>query len=460
MASIEKYKRQAVGNLFLHNNRMQGDGIAHSNESIDDSRTNLNYYLKRGSVEDLNKRLREVVSFGKKNETVLCEAIVTLPKNVPPEDEQKFFRSVYNFFAMDFGEKNIINAVVHKDECTPHIHLDFVPVIKGAKEYTSKAYQSNQKQWEKVYGDNVERLCASELLNISFMNKFHSRLSAHVEQDLKYKAEILNGTTVNGNRTVLELKVKTLMENTEKLQKIHDSLASEIAEMYQLGQTYGISREDMKYLPLLEKIDMLYEKIRVFESIMLREQISYRGEDLRRLKGKPVVSSPVSIIDGSYADYAELEESCLYVIELAEPDTTAPAAHRTRSMVENSVQKKFISSSAGGEARMAFTRTALEKKDDYSAIAEGKRNNTAYLYIKQADEQQAYAVLNEMAERIRAYAEKKKIRRIYMDRLTYDRYNIGMNIAEELGVPVSYHSGVQKQQEAEEETREQNLEKN
>lgn len=61
------------------------------------------------------------------------EIIVTLPKDVKAQDERAFFRSVYDFYCEDFGKENVINAIVHKDETTPHIHLDFVPVIKGTK---------------------------------------------------------------------------------------------------------------------------------------------------------------------------------------------------------------------------------------------------------------------------------------------------------------------------------------
>lgn len=466
MASIEKYRRQAVSNLFLHNNRMQGDGITHSNESIDDSRTNLNYYLKHGSVEDLNKRLEEVFSFARKNVTVLCEAIVTQPKDVPMEDEHKFFRSVYNFFAEDFGEKNIVNAVVHKDETAPHIHLDFVPAVKGNPDYATAPYRKSLEQWKKIHDnadDNVERLCASELINISYLTGFHTRLSDYVEKELGYRTEIINGATSNGNLNVAQLKLKTMKEKTEQLQQAYEFLGDEIAKMYQLGQAHGIGREEMKYLPLLEKIDMLYDKIKVFESIMLREHISYRGEDLKRLKGSPVRSSPFSVVDGSYADYISPETDCLYVIELAEPNEKAPPAHRARSMVENSVQKAFISTSAGSDARMTYSRTGLEKKEDYSTIAESK-HKIGYLYVRQAEEHQAYEVLYRMTEQIREYQKEKqkenrKIKRIYMDRLTYDRYNIGLNIMEELGIPVSYHSGIQKQQETEEEIREQNIER-
>ena len=132
MAEFSKYKAFSVGMLFTHNNRQKDDGIIHSNENIDNERTVYNYHLKKGSVEDVKKRLSEIyVGRKRKDAVVLGEMIVTLPKDVKKEDERDFFLSVFEFYCAEFGEKNIINAVVHKDEIQPHIHIDFVPVVEG-----------------------------------------------------------------------------------------------------------------------------------------------------------------------------------------------------------------------------------------------------------------------------------------------------------------------------------------
>ena len=143
MAEFSKYGAMSVGRLFLHNNRKSDDGVTHSNESIDTERTIYNYHLKRGSVSDVQKRLDEVFSQKRSNATVLGEIIVTLPQNVKAADERDFFQAVYDFYAQDFGEENIVNAVVHKDEKTPHLHLDFIPVVKmnGEPEMGRNHYQ-------------------------------------------------------------------------------------------------------------------------------------------------------------------------------------------------------------------------------------------------------------------------------------------------------------------------------
>lgn len=67
MAQFSKYSPASIGRLFLHNNRMQNDGVVHSNESIDNERTYQNYHFKKGTPEDVKERLSEV--FIAKNET-------------------------------------------------------------------------------------------------------------------------------------------------------------------------------------------------------------------------------------------------------------------------------------------------------------------------------------------------------------------------------------------------------
>ena len=138
MASFDKYKANSVGALLRHNNRTPNDNAEHSNEEIDLSRTIENYYLKKGSTELLKHRLDEIFCTGRKDQIVLGEICVTLPQDVDESDEHTFFQSVYDFFCMDFGERNIINAVVHRDETKPHLHLDFVPVVTGEMEYDTR----------------------------------------------------------------------------------------------------------------------------------------------------------------------------------------------------------------------------------------------------------------------------------------------------------------------------------
>lgn len=176
MAHILKFKKQAISSLFRHNNRTAGENVVHSNETIDSTRTMQNYFLKKGSAKSLDRRLDEVFHLGSASEIVMCEVCITLPKDVSPNDERAFFCSVYDFYCNDFGEQNIINAVIHKDETTPHLHLDIVPIVTGEVEYDSRGKRQLAK-WKEQHADRlaelmdeygrpvVERLCCKELIN-------------------------------------------------------------------------------------------------------------------------------------------------------------------------------------------------------------------------------------------------------------------------------------------------------
>lgn len=168
MARFEKFKAQSVGRIFLHNNREHGDGVQHSNSNIDDERTMFNYYFRRGTPKDLQQRLSEVYSIGRENQTVMAEFIVTLPKDVKSGDERTFFSAVYDFYCNDFDEKNIINAVVHNDEITPHIHIDFAPVVTGNVEYGGNKNKALE-EWKENHSGELERLCCKDLISRDYL---------------------------------------------------------------------------------------------------------------------------------------------------------------------------------------------------------------------------------------------------------------------------------------------------
>ena len=46
-------------------------------------------------------------------------------------EQQQFFVDCTRFFAERYGEENIISAVVHMDEITPHLHLNLIPIADG-----------------------------------------------------------------------------------------------------------------------------------------------------------------------------------------------------------------------------------------------------------------------------------------------------------------------------------------
>ena len=72
----------------------------------------------------------------KSNSIIMCEMLFTSDKeffdNIGDKETKRYFEESYKFVCnyKNLGEENIISAVVHLDEETPHMHLVFVPVVQ------------------------------------------------------------------------------------------------------------------------------------------------------------------------------------------------------------------------------------------------------------------------------------------------------------------------------------------
>lgn len=212
MAHVSKATRVACNNLFNHYERK--DGIEFGNQEINTSKSHLNYNLffsNQSQIEILNQRLSEVKVLKRKDVNVMCSWVITLPKNIEVDslEEKLFFEKSFEFLKNKYGEKNVISSYVHKDEKTPHMHFCFVPVVLDKK-------------------NKIEKVSAKELLTRNHLQVFHKELSNYLYKYFKRDIGILNGSTVNGNKTVLELKNENLEKELKCLESHKEKINKEI----------------------------------------------------------------------------------------------------------------------------------------------------------------------------------------------------------------------------------------
>ena len=72
-------------------------------------------------------------SFPQENPRFVDTLITASPeffKKKSPKEIQEFFQRAADFLIGRVGKENIVSAVVHMDEKTPHLHLTFVPLTK------------------------------------------------------------------------------------------------------------------------------------------------------------------------------------------------------------------------------------------------------------------------------------------------------------------------------------------
>mgnify|MGYP000364591137 FL=1 len=71
-------------------------------------------------------------------------------------DSLKWIRETY-------GEQNLVSAVLHMDEKTPHIHATVIPIVTGERRKARKEEQNGKKKYRKKNTQDV-RLCADDVM--------------------------------------------------------------------------------------------------------------------------------------------------------------------------------------------------------------------------------------------------------------------------------------------------------
>lgn len=180
MAHVKKYTMSAVGHMANHYGRSDvgqaAEYIIRGNENIDPNLTPLNYNLaaedqQLPQVDFIHKRMSEIRVQKRADVNVLCDWVITQPKELPADRSRDFFESVYAFMRDRYGKRNVISAYVHMDETTPHVHFAFMPVVADRRR-------------------GGEKLCAKELLTRKELQAFHNDLQNAVERDLGIEVHI------------------------------------------------------------------------------------------------------------------------------------------------------------------------------------------------------------------------------------------------------------------------------
>ena len=137
---MNKFKKEAVRGIQSHNSR---ERESHSNPDIDYERSAGNYELHESAAENYGEAIQNriddllLVKAVRKDAVHLCGLIVSSDsaffEKLSPEDTRRFFEESKAFLTEYVGAENVISAMVHLDEKTPHMHLMHVPVTPDGR---------------------------------------------------------------------------------------------------------------------------------------------------------------------------------------------------------------------------------------------------------------------------------------------------------------------------------------
>ena len=144
---MDKFKKEAICGIQSHNRR---ERESHSNPDIDYDRSAANYELHEVAssnyAEAIQNRIDDLllVKAVRKDAVRMCGLIVTSDKaffdGLTPEETRRFFEESKAFLTEFVGAENVISAMVHMDEKTPHMHFLHVPVTPDGRLNANKIY--------------------------------------------------------------------------------------------------------------------------------------------------------------------------------------------------------------------------------------------------------------------------------------------------------------------------------
>ena len=149
---MEKYHKQDVAPIEQENERDENYEAA--NPQIDSERTRNNYrftpHFGKTYTEFINGRIEELGLSPRKDAVVMNSFVLGSDKQffdgLAKVEQYNFFSDCYKFFAERYGEENIIAAVVHNDETTPHIHLNLMPITNDGRLCSKQLFDKPQLQ--------------------------------------------------------------------------------------------------------------------------------------------------------------------------------------------------------------------------------------------------------------------------------------------------------------------------
>jgi len=173
---VQKFKMNDVKGIQIHNQRESPNS---KNTDIQRDKSALNYDLRNPEPVNYNHKVKEIIKEGytvdkaiRKDAVVMTGTLVTSDKEffstLSQAEQKKYFQDTYDYLKGRYGEKNIVAAVVHLDEKTPHMHVVSVPITEDGRLSTKtlfdrKALRELQSELPKLLQDNGFEVKRGEL---------------------------------------------------------------------------------------------------------------------------------------------------------------------------------------------------------------------------------------------------------------------------------------------------------
>lgn len=212
---MEKYHKQDVAPIERENER--DENYKSDNPQIDSSKTKYNYHMHSPDgtyTEFINRRITELNLSPRKDAVVMNSFVVGADKaffdglsklsQLSQLSQYNFFSDCTKFFEERYGTENVISAVIHMDETTPHMHLNLVPITSDG------------------------RLCSKDLFDKPKLRQLQTDFYNAVGK--KYGLERGKEGSQAKHLSSAEFKAKKIIEQAEAIRQENQVYAAALAE--------------------------------------------------------------------------------------------------------------------------------------------------------------------------------------------------------------------------------------
>lgn len=444
---INQTVQEAYKNIFGEAQRKYNEKQKRKDRKID------NYY--NHLFGDVPEKKQDEIQTNKNNQHSFYEYIVQVGDKdsagilTNPKNAQIVIECLQEYIE-GFSDRNsylcLFNAIIHLDETTPHLHLDFIPFAEGykkgmerqlsiAKALSAMGYDDNSDNAVRDFNANerkiLREICERHGLEIEKEKK--SREITFTPQQMREGVSELYSELKETEKTLQE-KNSSLQETEKKLQEKQFAL-SEVTENLQTA-TATVNALQEQEQELHKKVNEAVDLIRNFtpsptkvKKTLGREKEVKKTDD--ELKAEKMILTAQELLAQREKFLSEATEEARLVVSSAE--TTAQEiiseAENSEIVLRAKATAEQIIQNANSVLREA--EITKESADDYFTERIALADEEAEERSRQLDEREKH--INALAELNKPTAEyEKRMQWLYGMSVRHKEENLAEEMEEEL----------------------------
>ena len=387
------YIRESISDAY---EKCFGEAVREYNAGQKRNDRKINNYVKKIENSDNGEKVfyENIVQLGTKDDTPVVDESGNLT------EAAKEAVDLLDEYVRTFQERNpnlyLFNCVLHLDEATPHLHIDYIPVADGYKKgmrtrnSISKAlqqmgfekvkgrYDNEVIDWEARERDYLMSLCRERGIEVEIKGDKRDNLTLP-----EYKATMRKVECLEAEAERLDKQNETLEQCNESLQKRASDLHGQVQEMEAHNNKLVLQAQE-----LTKQIEEAEAKEKAAREVLVKHDL--RAETFKMIskevaaetKNMKSVAVPVTNLFGS-EEYVKVKKSDWnkmldafskavsrnYLLEKYEKKIAV--LEKKITVLDDQVEKlkRFVASRGLGEAFVEFVKllapkTMKQKLDD------------------------------------------------------------------------------------------------